>query len=257
MQETTEKHRISASVIVASLFLLVMWLVKLSEYTFDIRLSFLGIEPLKTSGLPGIILSPFLHGDWNHLMANSVPIFVLIASLYYFYRSLATEILTLGVILSGLWVWLGAREGVHIGASSLIYALAAFLMLSGFLRRDNRLMALSFVVVFLYGSLIWGIFPELFPEKNISWEGHLSGLLAGVILAWFYRKKGPQKRRYSWDLEEEEKNEDIQETEATNQEAETANNEQTQTSTNDRPYWDIPQPDKNDLTVVYRFRKKN
>ena len=247
MQDPTEKHRITTSLFVPALFLLMMWLIKISEYTFDISLSFLGIAPLKASGLPGIILSPFLHGDWNHLMANSVPAFILIAGLYYFYRSLSTEILMLSVILSGSWVWLGARDGVHIGASGLIYALAAFLMLSGFLRRDNRLMALSFVVVFLYGSLIWGIFPELFPEKNISWEGHLSGLVAGVILAWFYRKKGPQKRRYSWDMEEEE---EITETIA--QPADPENE-----SPEERPYWDIPQPDKNDLTVVYRYKKKS
>ncbi len=247
MQDPTEKHRITTSLFVPALFLLVMWLVKFSEYVFGISLSFLGIEPLKASGLPGIILSPFLHGDWNHLMANSAPIFVLIAGLYYFYRTLATEILTLSVVLSGSWVWLGARDGVHIGASGLIYALAAFLMLSGFLRRDNRLMALSFVVVFLYGSLIWGIFPDLFPEKNISWEGHLSGLMAGVILAWFYRKKGPQKRRYSWDMEEEE---EITETIAQPDDPESETPEE-------RPYWDIPQPDNNDLTVVYRYKKKS
>lgn len=249
MQDSTEKHRITTSLFVPGLFLLVMWLVKISETVFGVSLSFLGIEPLKASGLPGIILSPFLHSDWNHLMANSAPIFVLIAGLYYFYRTLATEIFTLSIVLTGSWVWLGARDGVHIGASGLIYALAAFLMLSGFLRRDNRLMALSFVVVFLYGSLIWGIFPELFPEKNISWEGHLSGLLAGVILAWFYRKQGPQKRRYSWEIEEEEDAEEVSKTPPPLENPESP-------TTEERPYWDIPQPDKSELTVVYRFKKK-
>ncbi|MBU2556346.1 MAG: rhomboid family intramembrane serine protease [Bacteroidetes bacterium] len=248
MESSTEKHRVRTSLFVPALFVLLMWLVKISEFVFDIRLSFLGIEPLTAKGLAGIVLSPFLHGDWNHLMANTVPVFVLIAGLYYFYRTLATEVLTLSVILSGLWVWLGARHGVHIGASGVIYALAAFLMLSGFLRRDNRLMALSFAVVFLYGSLIWGIFPELFPEKNISWEGHLSGLLAGVILALFFRNKGPQKRQYSWEIEEEEELEEKQ----AEAEAETGQMGDKQ----ERPYWDIPQPDKNDLTVEYHFRKK-
>lgn len=241
----SEKQRIITSITVPVLFLLSMWLVKIIEVVFQIQLNFLGITPLSLEGLPGIILSPFLHGDWNHIMANSVPVFVLLAALYYFYRTLATEILVLTVLLSGLWVWLGARSGVHIGASGVIYALAAFLMVSGFLRRDNRLMALSFVVVFLYGSLIWGIFPELFPEKNISWEGHLSGLIAGLVLAWFYRKKGPQRKKYSWELEEEA--DDAPEEESINK----------TTSPTEKPYWDVPQPDKKDLKIVYRFRKKS
>ena len=240
-----EKQRVITSITVPTLFLLSMWLVKIIEVVFHVQLNFLGIAPLSLAGLPGIVLSPFLHGDWNHLMANSVPVFVLLAALYYFYRTLATEILILAILISGLWVWLGARSGVHIGASGVIYALAAFLMVSGFLRRDNRLMALSFVVVFLYGSLIWGIFPELFPEKNISWEGHLSGLVAGLVLAWFYRKKGPQRKKYSWEFEEE-----------TDENSDQAFTDNTETSTG-KPYWDIPQPDKKDLKIVYRFRKKS
>jgi membrane associated rhomboid family serine protease len=242
--QTTEKQRVITSFFIPALFLLSMWLVKIAEFIFDIRLSFLGITPLRLQGLPGIILSPFLHGDWNHLMANSVPIFVLMAALYYFYRTLATEILVLTVLLSGFWLWLGARSGVHIGASGLIYGLAIFLMFSGFFRRENRLMALSFVVIFLYGGLIWGIFPELFPEKNISWEGHLSGIIAGLVLAWFYRKKGPQRKIYSWETEEEE-----EETPDTNLSNSTENQ-------SEKPYWDIPQPDKKYLKVVYRFKRK-
>ena len=244
--QSSEKERIRTSIFIPSLFLLVMWLVKITETVFQINLNFLGITPLQIHGLPGILLSPFLHGDWNHLMANSVPVFVLIAALYYFYRTLATEILVLTVLLSGLWVWLGARSGVHIGASGLIYGLAIFLMFSGFIRRENRLMALSFVVVFLYGSLIWGIFPELFPEKNISWEGHLSGLVAGLVLAWYYRKKGPQRKQYSWEDEEDEEEAD--------ESFESSNNTSGQS---EKPYWDIPQPDKEELKVVYRFKKKH
>ncbi|MBG0780766.1 MAG: rhomboid family intramembrane serine protease [Bacteroidales bacterium] len=244
--QSSEKERIRTSIFIPSLFLLVMWLVKITETVFQINLNFLGIAPLQIHGLPGILLSPFLHGDWNHLMANSVPVCVLIAALYYFYRTLATEILVLTVLLSGLWVWLGARSGVHIGASGLIYGLAIFLMFSGFIRRENRLMALSFVVVFLYGSLIWGIFPELFPEKNISWEGHLSGLVAGLVLAWYYRKKGPQRKQYSWEDEEDEEQAD--------ESFESSNNTSGQS---EKPYWDIPQPDKEELKVVYRFKKKH
>ena len=100
-------------------------------------------------------------------------------------------------------------------------------------------MALSLVVVFLYGSFVWGIFPQFFPEKNISWEGHLSGMIAGVVLAIFYRNEGPQRRKYSWELEEQNPI------------------EEPETDTSERPYWDVPEPDRKDLTVVYRFKKND
>lgn len=245
MTTAEEKKRLQSSILIPGILLVLMWLVKFTEFTFHTRFSFLGITPLEPIGLLGIFLSPFLHGDWNHLMANSVPVFVLGSALYYFYRPIATKVLLLTVLMTGLWVWVGARESTHIGASGVIYGLSSFLMFSGFLRRDNRLMALSFVVVFLYGSLVWGIFPELFPEKNISWESHLSGLVAGIILAAFFRKEGPQRRLYSWDLEPEpEQSEEVIEEEKTEVPAQ-------------KPYWDIPQPDKDDLTVVYRTRRKS
>ncbi|MDO8899186.1 MAG: rhomboid family intramembrane serine protease, partial [Bacteroidales bacterium] len=166
-----------------------------------------------------------------------------------FYRPIATKVLSLIILLTGLWVWLGARESYHIGASGVIYGLSSFLLVSGFIRRETRLMALSLVVVFLYGSMIWGIFPELFPEKNISWEGHLSGLMAGIVLAVFYRHEGPQRRPYSWEFEDEHN----EQTDETEQGDETENPAKTE----EKPYWDIPEPDRNDLTVVYRFKGKN
>jgi len=245
MTSTDEKKKLLASITLPALLLILMWLVKLTEVIFHTRFSFLGISPLKPIGLLGIFISPFLHGDWNHLMANSVPFLVLGSALYYFYRPIATKVLLLTTIITGLWVWTGARESVHIGASGVIYGLSSFLMFSGFLRRDNRLMALSFVVVFLYGSLIWGIFPELFPEKNISWESHLSGLVAGILLAVFFRKDGPQRKLYSWDINPEaEESEEV-----------TAAIENTEPEA--KPYWEVPQPDKKDLTVVYRMKKRN
>jgi membrane associated rhomboid family serine protease len=250
-----EEKKILNSLFVPLTFLVLMWLVKVAEWTFGIRLSFLGIHPLHADGLPGIVLSPFIHGDWKHLAANSIPILVLGSALYFFYRPIATKVLSLIILLTGLWVWLGARESYHIGASGVIYGLSSFLLISGFIRRETGLMALSLIVVFLYGSMIWGIFPELFPEKNISWEGHLSGLIAGIVLAIFYRREGPQRRRYSWELEEDHDEqttvyEQVDETEQAGETEKPAKIEE-------KPYWDIPEPDRNDLTVVYRFKGKN
>lgn len=234
-----EEKAMLKSFFVPAIFLLLMWWVKFAEWIFDFPLTFLGIHPLHWDGLPGILLSPFIHGDWKHLAANSVPILVLGAALYFFYRNMATKIFFLILLITGVWVWLGARESYHIGASGVIYGLSTFLLLSGFIRKETRLMALSLVVVFLYGSFVWGIFPQFFPEKNISWEGHLSGMIAGVVLAIFYRNEGPQRRKYSWELEEQNPI------------------EEPETDTSERPYWDVPEPDRKDLTVVYRFKKND
>jgi membrane associated rhomboid family serine protease len=184
-----------------------MWAVRIIESVGGYDLSFLGIYPLKWYGLPGIITTPFVHGDFSHLIANSVPLIILGSALFYFYKDLALRILLVIWIFSGFWVWIGARPAFHVGASGIVYGLAAFILVSGIIRRHTGLMALALVVVFLYGSLIWGIFPEFFPEKNISWEAHLFGMLAGILLAFYYRKEGPQRKVYEWEQEDDE-NED-------------------------------------------------
>lgn len=232
-----EKYKLINSLLVPGLFVLVMWAIKIIEVLLDVRLNEYGIKPLSLLGLRGIVCSPFLHADWNHLFANTVPILILGGSLYYFYRQIANKVLIFSILMTGLWTWAGARSGVHIGASGVIYSLATFLMLSGFLRRDSKLSAISFIVIFLYGSLVWGVFPDFFPRKNISWEGHLSGFISGVILAFFYRKDGPQREVHSWDDEDDDEDDD-------------------ENQSGEKPYWDIPQPDKKDLTVVYRFRRR-
>jgi membrane associated rhomboid family serine protease len=238
MNLQAEERKLIKSFVFPALIVGLMWLVKGAETVFDFSAGQLGIRPLEASGLAGILLSPFIHGDWNHLFANSIPMLVLPAALFYFYRTLAFRILLFTTLICGFWVWAGAREASHIGASGVIYGLASFLMVSGFLRKENRLMALSLVVVFLYGSFIWGIFPELFPEKNISWESHLSGLLTGLLLAFFFRKEGPQRPTFTWEEEDES-------------DMEPEKQEETE-----KEYWNVPEPDRNDLTVVYRFRKK-
>ncbi len=244
MTKAEDKKRLIHSTVVPAFFVLAMWLVKIAETVSGFRLSFLGITPLKAEGLAGVLFAPFLHGDWQHLMANTVPMFVLGSALFYFYRQFAVKVLVFITLLTGIWVWLGAREATHIGASGVIYGLSAFLLVSGFIRRHPRLMALSMVVVFLYGGMIWGVFPEFFPERNISWESHLAGLVAGLIMAIYYKNEGPQKPKYSWDFEEEDDSET---------EGESTETHYTHTG---EDYWNVPEPDKDELTVVYRFRKK-
>jgi membrane associated rhomboid family serine protease len=200
----TEKTQFYISLYIPIFLVLLAWLVKFYEFSFNADLSFLGIYPLSVKGLPGLVLSPFLHGDFNHLIANTIPLFVLGWALFYYYRSSALNILIIGWLVTGLWVWLFARESYHIGASGIIYFLASFHFLSGIIRRNSRLVAFSMLVIFLYGGMFWGVFPDFFPHRNVSWESHLMGAVAGVVLAISYRDKGPSDDVYVWDDDDDD-----------------------------------------------------
>ncbi len=163
-----------------------MWLVKLFEYSFDTFFWAFGIYPRKAEGLTGIIFAPFIHGDFNHLISNSFPFFILSGSLFYFYRDYAFKILFFLCLMTGILIWLLARPVYHIGASGIVYGLASFLIFSGLITRNRALTALSFIIIFLYGGLLWGMFPG---QKGISWESHLFGGISGFLAAlWFARK---------------------------------------------------------------------
>lgn len=202
--QNTEKTKILNSVFYPALFVGIMWLVKIAELILGKSFSHLGVFPMKLSGLTGIITAPLIHGDIAHLTANSFPMLVLGTLLFYVYRPIAWKIFTLTYLITGFWVWVLGRESYHIGASGVVYGLASFLFFSGIFRKDGRLLAITFLVAFLYGSMIWGLFPELFPKKNISWESHLMGMIAGIILAAFFKNEGgPVRKRYSWEMDEE------------------------------------------------------
>lgn len=201
----TEKIRFFKSFFYPLLFIIILWIIKGIELVFSMNLAEYGLYPLQVKGLVGILTSPFLHADLSHLFANSVPLLILGALLFYFYKKIAWPVLLLIYLITGIWVWTFARGGsVHIGASGVIYGLASFLFFSGIIRREKGLMVITLLVTFLYGGLIWGIFPQFFPVKRISWESHLMGLLAGLILAIYFRKSGPQRKMYEWENEEEE-----------------------------------------------------
>ena len=166
----------------------ILWMIKLLETAFGLEFTRVGIFPLHMKGVPGILFSPLIHGDWKHLFANTGPFFFLTFSMFYFYRKKATEIYLITWIVSGIMVWLGAREAWHIGASGVVYGLAAFLFLSGIIRNDSRLLTVALVVAFLYGGMVWGVLPL---KKEVSWEGHLWGGIAGFVMAVIYRNEGP------------------------------------------------------------------
>ena len=185
-----------------------LFLIKYLEYYYGYSFSKHGVFPRSIEGIKGIFLSPFIHGDWKHLINNSVPLLVLMPTLLFFYRSIALEVLMWSWLTSGLWLWTIGRPSFHIGASTIVYALASFLFFSGLIRRHTRLMAISMFVVFLYGGMVWGILPM---KSHISWEGHLSGAFAGLILAYWFRNNGPPKQIYQYEIDEliEEQEEDV------------------------------------------------
>ncbi len=207
-----EKRRLITSVAIFGCVIAVLWAVKAFELISGISLAHLGLLPLQIKGLPGILFSPILHAYVAHLAANSVPLFLLGSALVYYYRSDALQIFVYSWLMTGLFVWLFARgNSYHIGASGVVYALAAFHFVSGIIRREPRLMAFSLLVSFLYGSMVWGVFPDLFPEKNISWESHLMGIISGVILAYAYRESGPQFKKYDWPDEDDDSEDESEE----------------------------------------------
>ena len=163
------------SIIIPSIIVILMWLAKITETLFEIDLTSLGIYPLETKGLPGILLSPFIHENFRHLLNNTLPLFLLSVILFFFYSEPALKVLSWTWFLTGMLVWFGGRQAWHIGASGLVYGLASFLFFSGIIRRYYRLVALSLLVVFIYGEMVWGIFPGMYP--NVSWDSHLLGVV--------------------------------------------------------------------------------
>jgi len=198
---TFYRKKFLLSLIIPGTFIFFMWLVKIIEVLFDIDLTGFGIHPLSIKGLQGIAFSPFIHDDFKHLFNNSIPLLLLSVALFYIYSEIALKVFSWTYILTGILVWLGGRNAWHIGASGLVYGLASFLFFSGIIRKYFRLVALSLLVVFLYGEMVWGIFPGTY--RNISWESHMLGFLSGIFLAVWYRNEGPQKPVYDW-MEEEE-----------------------------------------------------
>ena len=169
---------------------MVIWGVFLIDEQFGLELRRFGNRPLKADGLAGILAMPLLHGDFQHLWGNTVSFFSLNALLLYFYRNLGFKVLGWSWLATGCLLWLSGADGNHIGLSGVIYSLSAFLFLSGLIRQAPRLIRVSMVVAFLYGSIVWGVFPI---EVGVSWQGHLSGAVVGSFLAIAWRKQGPQR----------------------------------------------------------------
>jgi len=193
----------------ALLIISLPWLVYLTEIITDVKLTRFGLYPLECKGLIGIITMPLLHEGANHLMSNTPSLFLLIFGLFLFYKKTSWKILMYLCLTSGMMTWLmGRAESLHVGASGLVYALAAFHFVSGIIRKVPRQMAFALLVAFLYGGFIWAFFPTLYKYSSVSWEGHLSGMLAGIAFAFYFRRFGPPPPADPFLTEEEEVMED-------------------------------------------------
>lgn len=208
MQNQHQQHQFGSAVeaiVYPILLVIVMWLVFWADHLFpEIPFYKYGVIPKETDTLKGILLMPLLHSKHEiaHIVNNSVPTAILLGTLIYYYREIAFRVFALSWLLTGigLWVFAANTSSYHIGMSGVVYALAAFLFTSGVLRKYRPLQGISLFVAFVYGSMVWGIFPI---EPKISWEGHLSGAITGIVLAFMYRKRGPQAPKYIYEIEKE------------------------------------------------------
>lgn len=196
-----EKKIFRHSLLLPAFIVALFWLVKLIELVMGYSFVKGGVFPHHFKGIHGILTSPFIHSGFPHLISNSIPFFILMFALVYFYRSISYRIFWQLYLFSGVCVWIAGREAWHIGASGVVYGMAAFHLVSGIIRNDVRLLTLSVVVIFLYGGMVWGMFPI---NPDISWESHLWGAVSGIILAFYYRKYSIKRNPFEWENDDED-----------------------------------------------------
>jgi len=183
-------------------FTALLWSIKFIEVLWNLNLPILGVNPGQFSGLIGVLLAPLIHGSFEHLIANTPAILILGAALIYGYPRSWWIVVPVVWFGSGLGVWFTGRSVVHFGASGLTYGLMFFIFIIGVLRRDRPAIALALLVFFLYGTMIWGIFPH---QSGISYESHFWGAAMGMLCALLLRRRDPAPpvKRYEWEGEEE------------------------------------------------------
>ena len=196
--KTNEQNQNLSRILIPMFFPVVLWVVHLFFYFLSIDFTRLGLLPRTPVGLLGIITSPLIHADFSHLISNTIPLLILGWIIFNFYPKVSYLLFFFVYFMTGILVWIFARQVYHIGASGIVYGFVSFLFFSGIFRRDNKSIALALVITFLYGGLVWGILPGL---EGISWESHLFGGISGLLAAYMFRKIDPPKKKY--DCEDE------------------------------------------------------
>ncbi|WP_127959576.1 rhomboid family intramembrane serine protease [Serratia microhaemolytica] len=167
------------------ILIMVFWVVQIIKSLSGATLLGFGVVPRELYGLVGVVTSPFIHGNFEHLIANTLPFFFLACLLFMSHRKRVVSYLVVIWLTTGLITWIIGRNASHIGASGVIYGMASFLVFAGIFGKRLKLIAISILVIFFYSGLIWGLFST---ERQVSWEGHLAGTLSGLLLAFCYRK---------------------------------------------------------------------
>ncbi len=175
--------KLSDSARMSAMMVGVLWLVfGMDTILMSHGLAGFGIVPRTTTGLVGVLFSPLLHANLAHLIANSLPLFVLLILFLGDRRYYPGPTLAIIWLASGLGTWLiGRGDRSHIGASSVIFGLVVYLMVAGLFMRTWRSLFVAVVVFFLFGGALLGVIPHL--HSPISWEGHLCGAIAGGWVA--------------------------------------------------------------------------
>lgn len=182
---------------VSLLLLAALWAIFIVDALFGLNLRRFGLRPGSVPGLIGVVTAPLLHGGAGHLFSNSVPLVISMTAALFLYPNASVRVIPMIWLGSGLLGWIIGRPSYHYGASGLVYGLLAFVFVSGVLRRDMRSVAVSLMVWFLYGTMVWGVLPI---RPHMSWELHLSGAVIGVIAAFWYRRWDlPPMVRYDWE----------------------------------------------------------
>jgi membrane associated rhomboid family serine protease len=181
----------------------ILWIVQFIQFFGLYDFSGFGNWPQHEEGLKGIIFSPFIHGSFEHLISNTLPILVLFTVLLNAYPKVAFGVLIFVHFVSGILVWLFAPDtGIHIGISGIIYGIACFLIASGIFRRDRNSTAIAILVTLVYGGMILGFLPK----QGVSWQSHLYGGLSGVAIAFFLRKRNlPPPHEFELEEDTDEK----------------------------------------------------
>ncbi len=170
------------------ILILIIWGVHILNFTLSYRMNgWFGLYPRQSIGLPGIALSPFLHGNFNHIIANSAPLIILSSIAMAVDRTRWLKATIIIILLAGLLLWMfGRSHTVVVGASGLVFGYFGYLVALAFADRSAKAAIGAVAAIALYGGMIWGILPD---RPQVSWEGHLFGVIAGIVSAFILRRR--------------------------------------------------------------------